>query len=144
MFETIWMCTQEWSLIRIRATAFTFAACHQPLSCVSALTRSSSRRSLRLPRTGTLIFISATAWVGVRRVSRSASAEAGCSILSSVSRSRLTATSLVLELSRFVLVPDGVPIGLGLGDDGPVRIRKAVIDDAESVARVGSDERARQ
>ena len=31
MFVTIWMCTQEWSLISIRATAFTFATCHQPL-----------------------------------------------------------------------------------------------------------------
>ena len=88
MFATIWMCTHEWSLISIRATAFTFATCHQPLSCVSLLTRSSSLRSLRLPRTGTLIFIWRTAWSGVSRVSRSASSETGCSIRSSVSLSR--------------------------------------------------------
>ena len=31
MFVTIWMCTQEWSLISIRATAFTFETCHQRL-----------------------------------------------------------------------------------------------------------------
>src|SRR6266487_353876 len=88
MFATIWMCTQEWSLICMRATAFTFDACHQPLSWVSSLTRSNSLRSLRLPRTGTLIFICATASVGVSRVSRSASSETGCSIRSSVSLSR--------------------------------------------------------
>ena len=52
MLVTIWMCTQEWSLISMRATAFTFETCHQPLSCVSSLTRSISVRSLRLPRTG--------------------------------------------------------------------------------------------
>src|SRR5712691_8277600 len=88
MLATIWTCTQEWSLIRIRATAFTLAACHQPLSCASALTRSRMRRSLRLPRTGTLIRICATACAGVRRVSRSASSETGFSIRCSVSRSR--------------------------------------------------------
>ena len=52
MFVTIWMCTQEWSLISIRATAFTFETCHQALSCLSSFTRSISVRSLRLPRTG--------------------------------------------------------------------------------------------
>src|SRR6266480_111399 len=88
MLATIWMCTQEWSLICIRATAFTFEACHHPFSWVSSFTRSSSLRSLRLPRTGTLIFICATASVGVSRVSRSASSETGCSIRSSVSLSR--------------------------------------------------------
>ena len=31
MFVTIWMCTHEWSLISIRATAFTFETCHQRL-----------------------------------------------------------------------------------------------------------------
>ena len=50
MLATIWMCTHEWSLISIRTTAFTFATCHHPLSCLSALTRSSSVRSFRLPR----------------------------------------------------------------------------------------------
>src|SRR5437764_4680495 len=44
MFATIWMCTHEWSLISIRATAFTLEACHQALSWSSALTRSSSAR----------------------------------------------------------------------------------------------------
>src|SRR6185295_4416705 len=84
---TIWMCTQEWSLICMRTTAFTFDACHHPLSCVSSLTRSSKRLSLRLPRTGTLIFICLTASAGVSLVSRSASSETGCSIRSSVSLS---------------------------------------------------------
>src|SRR5439155_25900523 len=88
MLATIWMCTHEWPLMCIRATAFTFDACHHAFSCVSALTRSRIRRSFRFPRTGTLIFICATAWVGVRRVSRSASSETGWSIRSSVSLSR--------------------------------------------------------
>jgi hypothetical protein len=87
MLATIWMCTHEWSLIRSRATALTFATCHQPFSWSSALTRSMIRRSLRLPRTGTFSRICATASFGVRRVSRSASAETGCSIRSSVSGS---------------------------------------------------------
>ena len=42
MLVTIWMCTQEWSLISMRATAFTFETCHQPFSCLSAFTRSIS------------------------------------------------------------------------------------------------------
>src|SRR6266545_5785807 len=88
ILATIWMCTQEWSLICIRTTAFTFEACHHPFSCVSSLTRSSKRLSLRLPRTGTLIFICLTASAGVSRVSRSASSETGWSIRSSVSLSR--------------------------------------------------------
>src|SRR4051812_1191178 len=87
MFVTIWMCTQEWSLISMRATAFTFATCHQPLSWVSALTRSISVRSLRLPRTGTLMRIRSTASAGVRRASCSASSDTGCSIRSAVSLS---------------------------------------------------------
>ena len=82
MFVTIWMCTQEWSLISIRATAFTFETCHQPFSWWSSLTRSISVRSLRLPRTGTLIRIRSIASAGVRRASRSASAATGCSIRS--------------------------------------------------------------
>ena len=79
MFVTIWMCTQEWSLMRRRSTAFTFATCHQALSWSSSLTRWISSPSLRLPRTGTRIRIPATACVGVRRVSRSASAAVGSS-----------------------------------------------------------------
>ncbi len=69
MFVTIWMCTQEWSLISIRATAFTFETCHQAFSCSSSFTRSISVRSLRLPRTGTLIRMRAIASVGVSRTS---------------------------------------------------------------------------
>ena len=93
MFVTIWMCTQEWSLIAIRETALTFETCHQPLSWSSALTRSISVRSLRLPRTGTLIRMRATASAGVRRVSCSASASTGCSIRSAVSSSSLVRPS---------------------------------------------------
>ena len=69
MFATIWMCTQEWSLISIRATAFTFETCHHALSFLSSFTSSISERSLRLPRTGTLIFIRSIASAGVSRVS---------------------------------------------------------------------------
>ena len=87
MFVTIWMCTQEWSLISMRTTAFTFATCHRPLSWLSSLTRSISVRSLRFARGGTLIFIFSTASAGVSRVSRSASSGIGWSIRSSVSRS---------------------------------------------------------
>src|SRR6266852_4426563 len=140
------MCTQEWSLICMRATAFTFDACHHPLSCVSSLTRSSSLRSLRLPRTGTLILIWATASVGVSRVSRSASSETGCSIRSSVSLSRAITGSYDLggwgliheELGRrfavvLVLVPDRLPAGLWLGQERPIGIREAVVDDAQGM-----------
>src|SRR6266542_3084767 len=94
MLATIWTCTQEWSLIWSRTTAFTLATCHQLLSCLSSFTRSSSVRSLRLPRTGTLIFICSTACAGVSRVSRRASSETGSSIRCSVSRSRATTRSL--------------------------------------------------
>src|SRR2546430_4846527 len=94
MLATIWTCTHEWSLISIRATAFTFATCHQPLSWRSAFARSITVRSLRLPRAGTLMRICATASTGVSRVSRSASAETGCSIRSSVFGSRSTEVTL--------------------------------------------------
>ena len=87
MFVTIWMCTHEWSLISMRATAFTFETCHHPFSCLSSFTRSISVRSLRLPRTGTRIRIRSTASAGVSRTSRSASAATGCSIRSAVSLS---------------------------------------------------------
>src|SRR3954452_25591637 len=78
----------------MRATALTFDTCHQPFSCVSALTRSISVRSLRLPRTGTLMRIRSTASAGVRRASRSASSDAGCSIRSAVSLSIATKRSI--------------------------------------------------
>ncbi len=87
MFATIWMCTHEWSLISIRTTALTFETCHHAFSCLSAFARSSTRRSFRLPRTGSRISIPATASAGVRRVSRTASAETGSSMRCSVSLS---------------------------------------------------------
>ena len=84
MFATIWTCTHEWSLISIRPTALTFAECHHAFSCSSALTRSTIAFSFALFRAGTLIRIRAVASTGVRRVSVSASGDAGCSIRFSV------------------------------------------------------------
>jgi hypothetical protein len=81
------MCTQEWSLISIRTVAFTFATCHQPFRVLSALTRSSSVRSFLFARSGARMRMWSTASAGVRRVSRSACSETGCSIRSSVSLS---------------------------------------------------------
>src|SRR6478735_9295733 len=72
MFVTIWMCTQEWSLICMRATALTLAACHSALIESSWLTRSITSRSVRLPRAGTLMRMSRTASAGVIRAPRSA------------------------------------------------------------------------
>src|SRR4051794_30238033 len=72
MFVTIWMCTQEWSLICMRATALTFAACQSALIDSSRLTRSTTSRSVRFPRAGTLIRMSRTASAGVIRAPRSA------------------------------------------------------------------------
>src|SRR5581483_1942243 len=87
MLVTIWMWTHEWSLISMRATAFTFDTCHHAFSCLSSLTRSISVRSLRLPRTGTLIRMRSIASAGVSLASRSASAATGWSIRSAVSLS---------------------------------------------------------
>ena len=97
MFVTIWMCTHEWSLICMRTTALMFATCHHALSCLSSLTRSMSVRSLRLPRTGTLMRICSTAWAGVSRVSRCASSETGCSMRCSVSLSSVTREAYALR-----------------------------------------------
>src|SRR3978361_53011 len=97
MFVTIWMWTHEWSLISIRATAFTFATCHQRLIWSSLLTRSMTVRSFLFARTGTRMRICFTASAGVRRVSRSASSEAGCSILFSVSGSSVTGRAYVVH-----------------------------------------------
>src|SRR4051794_4482551 len=72
MFVTIWMCTQEWSLICMRATALTLAACHSALIESSWLTRSTTSRRVRFPRAGTLIRMSRTASAGVIRAPRSA------------------------------------------------------------------------
>src|SRR4051812_2710016 len=94
MLATIWMCTQEWSLISIRTAALTLATCHQALSCLSSFACPISVRSLRLPRTGTLMRMCSTAAEGGSRVSRSASGERGWSIRSSVSRSSATRGTL--------------------------------------------------
>src|SRR5215475_1345128 len=128
MFVTIWMCTQEWSLICIRATALTFETCHQPLSWLSELTRSISVRSLRSPRTGTLIRIRATASAGVRRASRSASAATGCSIRSAVSLSIAIRPSIVRAMSAQASAPQLRPLGIGEILDVGIKIytRKAL------------------
>src|SRR4051794_5808569 len=132
MFATIWMCTQEWSLISIRATAFTFATCHHALSCVSAFTRSTSVRSLRLPRSGTLIRICATASAGVRRISRVASAETGCSIRPSVSGSIAMRRTLLAggQLDR-----ERRAAGARLDGDRPVHAGQELAADIEPEAR---------
>src|SRR4051812_27349232 len=131
MFATIWMCTQEWSLISIRATAFTFATCHQAFSCVSAFTRSTRARSLRLPRSGTLIRICATASAGVRRISRVASAETGCSIRPSVSGSIAMRRTLLAggQLDR-----ERRAAGIRLDADRPVHAGHELAADVEAEA----------
>src|SRR5579862_6161071 len=121
MFVTIWMWTHEWSLISIRTTAFTFATCHQPLSWVSWLTRSITRRSFWLPRSGTRIRIAATASAGVRRVSRRASSETGCSMRSRVSGSSAMPGSIdswaTTGGSVITTEMSDHPVRLGLTDD---------------------------
>ena len=88
MLVTIWMCTQEWSLISSRAAALTFETCHQRLELVVAVDALDHRRELPVRRaSGTLIRIWAIASVGVRRASRSASAETGSSMRPWVSAS---------------------------------------------------------
>ena len=86
MFATIWMCTHEWSLISRRATAFTFATCHHAFSSVSVSTRD-QRPELPVAAGGDVDFRPRDRPAGVRRTSRSASSETGCSIRSSVSGS---------------------------------------------------------
>src|SRR5204863_5239713 len=68
----IWMCTHEWSLICIRATALTLAACHSAFIESTWLTRSTTSRRIRLARAGTLMRMSRTASAGVIRAPRSA------------------------------------------------------------------------
>ncbi len=83
MFVTIWMCTQEWSLISMRATALTFATCHQPLSCVVLVDAVDHRSQLAVrAHRHADAHLRAPLPRGVMRVSRSASAETGCSIRS--------------------------------------------------------------
>src|SRR5919197_4327513 len=97
MLATIWMCTQEWSLISSRLTAFTLATCHQPLSWSSALTRSRSAARLRFARGGTRMRICATACAGVSRTSSSACSETGSSIRSCIS---LSSSAMSRRLDR--------------------------------------------
>ena len=61
MFRTIWMWTQEWSDIPSRRVALTADTCHHALTWSSALTASRRRSSLRFPRVGARIRISAKA-----------------------------------------------------------------------------------
>src|SRR5262245_53999851 len=75
MLATTWMWTHEWSLIRIRRAALTFATCHQARSEMSALARDTISRRIRLRRAGRLIRIAATASSGVIAAPRSASTE---------------------------------------------------------------------
>src|SRR5579862_3216074 len=75
-----------------------------------------SVRSFRFARTGTRIRIWAIASAGERRVSRSASAEIGCSIRFSVSRSRLT--------SRLYLAPSGGILGPVAVEPGVEAVRR--------------------
>ena len=87
MLATIWICTQEWSLICRRAIALTLETCQSAFSSVSAFTRSRRARSFRLPLAGTRIRICATACAGVMRASRSSSAAGGASSMISSSGS---------------------------------------------------------
>src|SRR5690348_10523791 len=146
MFATIWMCTQEWSLISMRATAFTLETCHQAFSCLSAFTRSTTERSLRLPRTGTLMRMRSIASEGVSRTSRSASSGMGWSILSAVSLSSAMARSL-FRLFGALLVPDGRPrLRARHRQDRPLRFGEPVVEDGQHVGfvrnRDGSRERS--
>src|SRR4051812_8090394 len=133
MFVTIWMCTQEWSLISIRATALTFATCHQAFSWVSAFTRSTRVRSLRLPRSGTLIRICATASAGVSRVSRFASAETGCWTGPSVWGSIAMWGGPLLACGK--LEGERRPAGGGLDGDRPVHAGHELAADVEAEPR---------
>ena len=52
MFETIWMCTQEWSLIWSRTTALTFETCHHALICVVCVDPLEHAAELSVPADG--------------------------------------------------------------------------------------------
>src|SRR5262249_31656485 len=125
MLVTIWMCTQEWSLISSRRTAFTFATCHQPFSCSSALTRSITRLSFWWPRSGTRMRICLTACAGVSLVSRSASAETGSSIRSRVSGSSSVTAESLCHLGR----PAAVQLGVAAAT-GEKLVVRSLLDDA--------------
>src|SRR6266850_903797 len=137
MLVTIWMCTQEWSLISSRTAALTFATCHQPLSWSSWLTRSITRRSFWLPRSGTRIRICLIASVGASRVSRWASADTGSSIRPCVFGS----SSLTRWTLRDVDVrrPAAVELGVAAAESEQLVVG-ALLDDA---AVLEHDDRAR-
>src|SRR5438876_5642905 len=101
----------------MRATAFTFETCHHALSFLSSLTRSISVRSLRLPRTGTLIRIRSIASAGVSLVSRSASSATGRSIRSAVSLSIATFEVYAERIHRKLPLMDQPPVELVVEDD---------------------------
>src|SRR3954452_23765299 len=63
MFNTIWMCTHEWSDIASRS-AFACATRHHALSCWSAFAASSSASSFRLPREGARMRTSLRSTIG--------------------------------------------------------------------------------
>ena len=52
MLTTIWMCTQEWSLIFIRATALTLETCHQAFSWASLFDAVEDAPELAVPALG--------------------------------------------------------------------------------------------
>src|SRR6266702_4311290 len=137
MFVTIWMCTQEWSLICSLTAALTLATCHQPFSWSSWLTRSITRRSFWLPRSGTRMRICLIASAGARRVSRAASADTGSSIRPCVFGS----SSLTPWTLRHVDVgrPAAVELGVAAAASEQLVVG-ALLDDA---AVLEHDDRAR-
>src|SRR5579862_7253835 len=76
MLSTIWMCTQEWSLMPSRLVALTAETCHQAFTWVSAFTAASNCSRRRLPRVGTRTRIAATASRGGMGGSRGGSRSA--------------------------------------------------------------------
>ena len=78
----------------MRATALTFETCHHAFSWGSLLTRSSTRAACGCHAPGSRIRIPAIASAGVRRVSRTASAETGPSMRCSISASMSSGFSL--------------------------------------------------
>ena len=52
MLATIWMCTQEWSLIWRRTTAFTLETCHQPFKHAVGVGALEDAAELAVPAVG--------------------------------------------------------------------------------------------
>ena len=71
MLATIWICTQEWSLICRRAIALTLETPERLELGVGIHALEEGARSFRLPLAGTRIRICSTACAGVMRASRS-------------------------------------------------------------------------